>query len=355
MNAQHFAVPQAQQPWHLTAQEYEWLIRADDDYDYRIPSVLAIPEGFVCTFERRPRMPAQVGWEKVGGAMPADLPNPNQIMAVTSSDGRLWSEPKLVPGMPPVSSDCSIVYDGTGITAAYMTSQNVGYFGSSFAGEHLRIFFAYGRDIWHMEHRECDELYDILQADAIFATSGSAACFQDMAAFPLVLRPRAGGAEVVIAYVRHGKLAGVSEPVRAQELLDETAIVNTGSGLLLSCRLQGKGGRLSFFSEDGKHFEPVDAFAHLHPPTSLDAGCNAALKIIAGELVLSHPRCKQRRDGVIETADGTIRAHYDSGEFSYSDIAAGDTWLLAAYERENGIRLMRGRLAVGEGPRKLME
>lgn len=280
--------------------------------------------------------------------MPGDLPNPNQIMAITSRDGQQWSEPRMVPGMPPVSSDCSIVHDGEGITAAYMTSENVGYFGSTYAGEHLRVFFAYGNDIWHMEHRECDELYSLLKADAIFATSGSAALFRGDAAFPLVVRPQAGGAEIVIAYVRTGKLVGVSEPVRAGELLDETAIVNTGDGLLLSCRVQGGGGRLSYFSRDGIHFEPSDAFAHLRPPTLLDPGCNASLKIIAGTLVLSHPHSSRRESGVIESAEGEILARYDEGEFSYSDLAVDYPWLLAAYERENGIRLMRGRLEVGE-------
>lgn len=300
------------------------------ELSYRIPALLSRGGELLLVCDARPHAEPGLDWQSIGGAMAEDLPNPNHLVFLRY-DGKAWSEPVRLPGTPGACGDAALAGD----ELAYAASDQVGYFGSSFAGPRLEAWLAWGSDM-NLTHRRADELYEELRADAIFATSGSAEMLDDVAAFPYVVR-RGESTEIRLVHVRAGQVVDMSRAITAPAPLDETAVCLTQTGtVLLSSRIQGHGGRFEAESSDGIIFtEP----RHVDLP---DPGCNACFAV-SGDTYFIHPHACSRENGVIvrRRRDYEIAHRLSPGEFGYSDAAWFGDDLVVVFEREGGLWMER--------------
>ena len=293
-------------------------LAASASRDYRIPALFVVDGALTLLADERPHPIPGEGWLGNGGAMADDLPNPNRIVYAIYRDGA-WSEPRPLGGDPEVRSDACVGVDGDGITLAYGSSTEVGYFGSRFSGPRIHPYIAYGRDLETLEHRSVDCLYEEFKCDGMFATSGSTVVFDGVALLPYVVKSKRG-AEIRVIHAWAGEIIAVSEPIRienpgedsalstsdnsakvasansAQVQLDETTLAVANGKVYANFRLQGRGGRWVSESDDGLHW------ATPHPLDLPDPGCNAKLLALDGELLLIHPHTRGLRPAEPEAA-----------------------------------------------------
>lgn len=313
----------------------------------RIPALTNYHEGqLLLVYDRRPipQPKSNDGWQAVGGAMVEDLPNPNRLYYTTSRNFTKWAKPQPVPGTPEICADAALAWDGQSLTMVYVSSDQVGYFGSSRFGPKLDFWIATGPDITQLKHRKYNNVYGWLGVDGIFCTSGSvpvltqppkagSSILAGCAVFPLVVRKRTATgdqAQVVLMYLRHGALIAFSGPLQCAYPLDEAAVAVVDGTIHVNARIQGRGGRIHFVSEDGLNFVQSADFAQLNPDLAdtsqvPDPGCNACLIVVAEQLALIHPHTagglEDRHHGAMIGADGRVLATFGTGGFGYSDCA----------------------------------
>lgn len=258
--------------------------------------------------------------------------------------------PAPLEGAPRVCGDAAVVSDGTNLSLLYVSSEEIGYFGSTHRGPRLELWHAFGPHPTQLTHRRLGEVYELTGADAIFATSGSGALVGNIgspidgcAAFPLVIR-HGERASVRILYLRGTQVAALSEPLESPLALDESTILVTPSGrFVTSCRVQNRPGRVTFTSSDGIRWKESALFAPLRPevPEVPDPGCNAALALIGGTVALLHPHAPgdiyHRRSGALVDEHGQVLVRCSDAEFGYSDLVHLDGRLVVVFERAGGI------------------
>lgn len=278
------------------------ILSRTESLDFRIPALMFRNGELTLLIDERPHPTEGFDWESLGGAMAADLPNPNRILMMTSPDyGETWGAARPVPGTPRVCGDACIAWDDNGVTLAYAASEKIGYFGSRFEGERLEAWIAYGPDLYHLKHRRADSLYEELRCDGLFATSGSTPMWRGRALLPYVVKT-GNDIEIRVVHVEKGVIVDVSESIVAKNndgttnatdvfpgenvavanddeekagaegnnawfisggikktldgpvMLDETTLEVVDDVIYANFRLQGRGGRLMAYSTDGVHF-----------------------------------------------------------------------------------------------------
>ncbi|MGJ9530042.1 hypothetical protein [Actinotignum sp. GS-2025a] len=361
------------------------LVTRTADRDFRIPAVLHRDNQLTVFFDERPHPSGDFDWENLGGAMAADLPNPNRICYITAelpadagasaadagasaagtplrAQDLDFSAPRPVPGTPAVCGDPCVAgapmrsatgadpaaptaagsaagnSDGNdaGITLAYAASEEIGYFGSRFAGPRLEAWIAWGSSLDSLSHsRVDDQLYSELRCDGLFATSGSTPLLGDTALLPYVTN-RGGEAVIYVVHVRAGQIVAISEPILPVGTpgLDETTLEVSGGEVIANIRLQGRGGRVVARSSDGLTWSAPQ-------PLSLpDPGCNAKLITCGDGTILIHPHSDTAREnGAIVDDAGRLLRSLGPGEFGYSDAVWLSDSLAVVFERENSLYL----------------
>ncbi len=338
------------------------LVPRPADRDFRIPAVLHREHHLTVFFDERPHPSGDFDWENLGGAMAADLPNPNRICYISAQlpapgtplrlDDLEFSAPRPVPGTPAVCGDpcvaggpegASTGNEGdqnaapdAGITLAYAASEEIGYFGSRFSGPRLEAWIAWGTGLDSLTHtRVDDELYSELRCDGLFATSGSTPLLGDTALLPYVTN-RGGEAVIYVVHVRAGKIVAISEPIRPVGTpgLDETTLEVCGGEVIANIRLQGVGGRVVARSKDGL------TWSEPQPLSFPDPGCNAKLITCGDGTVLIHPHSDTAREnGAIVDDAGRLLRSLGPGEFGYSDAVWLADNLAVVFEHENSLYL----------------
>ncbi|EPD27774.1 sialidase family protein [Actinotignum schaalii] len=340
------------------------LVTRTADRDFRIPAVLHRDNQLTVFFDERPHPSGDFDWENLGGAMAADLPNPNRICYITAklpapgtplrAQDLEFSAPLPVPGTPAVCGDPCVAGapvasatgadaaaptaagNDAGITLAYAASEEIGYFGSRFDGPRLEAWIAWGTSLDSLSHtRVDDELYSELRCDGLFATSGSTPLLGDTALLPYVTN-RGGEAVIYVVHVRAGKIVAVSEPIRPVGTpgLDETTLEVCGGEVIANIRLQGRGGRVVARSSDGL------SWSEPQPLNFPDPGCNAKLITCGDSTVLIHPHSDTAREnGAIIDDAGRLLRSLGPGEFGYSDAVWLADNLAVVFERENSLYL----------------
>lgn len=315
------------------------LISPDTTFDYRIPALVKQHDTVYLLFDARPRT-AQANWQEIGGFMPEDLPNPNKLMYMSAdvSNMSAWSQARVLPTPQAVCGDAALTTLDGAFELLYVTSDTIGYFGSSNAGDKLHLMSGWGTNLEHLAYASLDDIYTITGADGIFATSGSATTWNENAAFALVTRTGSHAA-IYVAHIKHGRLQALSEPIQHPTLkLDETALLAHKGKLYLSCRIQAQGGRVTYVSDDGIHFKEASILAG--DKNLPDPGCNACLLSYHDQLVLIHPHdAHERKNGCALAEDGRVVPLVDAA-FGYSDyIKLDDGRIYIVYERENSLML----------------
>ena len=340
------------------------LVTRTADRDFRIPAVLHRDNQLTVFFDERPHPSGDFDWENLGGAMAADLPNPNRICYITAklpapgtplrAQDLEFSAPLPVPGTPAVCGDPCVAGapvasatgadaaaptaagNDAGITLAYAASEEIGYFGSRFDGPRLEAWIAWGTSLDSLSHtRVDDELYSELRCDGLFATSGSTPLLGDTALLPYVTN-RGGEAVIYVVHVRAGKIVAISEPIRPVGTpgLDETTLEVCGGEVIANIRLQGCGGRVVARSSDGL------SWSEPQPLNFPDPGCNAKLITCGDGTVLIHPHSDTAREnGAIIDDAGRLFRSLGPGEFGYSDAVWLADNLAVVFERENSLYL----------------
>lgn len=340
------------------------LVTRTADRDFRIPAVLHRDNQLTVFFDERPHPSGDFDWENLGGAMAADLPNPNRICYITAklpapgtplrAQDLEFSAPLPVPGTPAVCGDPCVAGapvasatgadaaaptaagNDAGITLAYAASEEIGYFGSRFDGPRLEAWIAWGTSLDSLSHtRVDDELYSELRCDGLFATSGSTPLLGDTALLPYVTN-RGGEAVIYVVHVRAGKIVAISEPIRPVGTpgLDETTLEVCGGEVIANIRLQGCGGRVVARSSDGL------SWSEPQPLNFPDPGCNAKLITCGDGTVLIHPHSDTAREnGAIIDDAGRLLRSLGPGEFGYSDAVWLADNLAVVFERENSLYL----------------
>ncbi|MGJ9505430.1 hypothetical protein [Actinotignum sp. GS-2025c] len=340
------------------------LVTRTADRDFRIPAVLHRDNQLTVFFDERPHPSGDFDWENLGGAMAADLPNPNRICYITAklpapgtplrAQDLEFSTPLPVPGTPAVCGDPCVAGapvasatgadaaaptaagNDAGITLAYAASEEIGYFGSRFDGPRLEAWIAWGASLDSLSHtRVDDELYSELRCDGLFATSGSTPLLGDTALLPYVTN-RGGEAVIYVVHVRAGKIVAISEPIRPVGTpgLDETTLEVSGGEVIANIRLQGCGGRVVARSSDGL------SWSEPQPLNFPDPGCNAKLITCGDGTVLIHPHSDTAREnGAIIDDAGRLLRSLGPGEFGYSDAVWLADNLAVVFERENSLYL----------------
>ncbi|MDY5127886.1 sialidase family protein [Actinotignum sp. GS-2025f] len=340
------------------------LVTRTADRDFRIPAVLHRDNQLTVFFDERPHPSGDFDWENLGGAMAADLPNPNRICYITAklpapgtplrAQDLEFSAPLPVPGTPAVCGDPCVAGapvasatgadaaaptaagNDAGITLAYAASEEIGYFGSRFDGPRLEAWIAWGTSLDSLSHtRVDDELYSELRCDGLFATSGSTPLLGDTALLPYVTN-RGGEAVIYVVHVRAGKIVAISEPIRPVGTpgLDETTLEVCGGEVIANIRLQGCGGRVVARSSDGL------SWSEPQPLNFPDPGCNAKLITCGDGTVLIHPHLDTAREnGAIIDDAGRLLRSLGPGEFGYSDAVWLADNLAVVFERENSLYL----------------
>lgn len=340
------------------------LVTRTADRDFRIPAVLHRDNQLTVFFDERPHPSGDFDWENLGGAMAADLPNPNRICYITAklpapgtplrAQDLEFSAPLPVPGTPVVCGDPCVAGapvasatsadaaaptaagNDAGITLAYAASEEIGYFGSRFDGPRLEAWIAWGTSLDSLSHtRVDDELYSELRCDGLFATSGSTPLLGDTALLPYVTN-RGGEAVIYVVHVRAGKIVAISEPIRPVGTpgLDETTLEVYGGEVIANIRLQGCGGRVVARSSDGL------SWSEPQPLNFPDPGCNAKLITCGDGTVLIHPHSDTAREnGAIIDDAGRLLRSLGPGEFGYSDAVWLADNLAVVFERENSLYL----------------
>lgn len=286
----------------------------------------------------------------LGGYMSDDLPNRNIVHSAKWDDKiKAWKLMGPVPGIAPHSGDIA----AAGNTLAWVHSRNVGYFGSCFSGPRLNLYLGHLHDDGSVAAQDItDTVYDYLKIDAVFVSSGHAALWHRSAAFPLVCR-REATSWVQILYVSPTGSLSYSEPITLETNagfeLDEAALLVLPQELIITCRLRGTSGRISFSSPDGIRFEPSPLFESLDPrlvAQPADAGCNACLCAISTNdyrdvPLLIHPAHTQQRscgEILASTEQGDVQlASFGMDTFGYSDCAVWRNKLHVVFERDNAL------------------
>lgn len=312
----------------------------------RIPALVRLHDGRLFLFyDERPAPASGAGADFNGLTMASDLPNPNQIRWMRRDEAGTWTGPRPLPeGVPAVSSDACVGVDAEGVMHLAFASSDgrVGYMDSRADGERLRAWWAWGSGPEELIYADMtDALYEATGADALFATSGSAACVDGAVALPYVVRV-GERTHVQVVYARDGRIAGLADPLVGPEgvLLDETSVTVWDRRLVANCRLQGFLGRGSgaryLAWGDGRRWEGGRVWELADP------GCNACS---SGNLFVHPHERGARASGLLAELsapwEGPIRVRelvsMGPGPFGYSDIAVHGDEAVVVFERDRGL------------------
>lgn len=337
----------------MNTQAAQLILAPTQSLDHRIPALAKLNDEVFLFADARPQPDENLDWQRIGGAMAADLPNPNYLVYLRFNLAtRAWGKPVRLAGTPAACGDAATVVTRLSnkaqekaqpkefLTLCYAASNTVGYFGSDYAGDRLECWVAFGEDPHALQHRRIDEIYEQLHCDAAFATSGSAVAYQhpefeeELAVFPFVIRT-GENTHIRLVFFLRGEIVQMSEPIADNSLgsADETALVIDGEDIVLSIRRQHEGGRV------WGRWNPR-GISKLSLDMAPDPGCNACLIALDNEVGIIHPHNAHARDNGVLWAKNKQRVlhRFSAGEFGYSDsIRIDEHTLLVVFERGGGL------------------
>lgn len=313
----------------------------------------------VLVFDAR-QEPIDSDWESTGGAMAADLPNPNSLGLVAGTltanelnfeAPQLWREGQIKPKTG--FSDPCIIATEEVIVVVHARSAEVGFFGS--AGKeaaqtqllHIDVARSFDAGKTWEYHTVTEQVYG--EFAGIFATSGHGVAVDfphgQTLVVPLVCR-RADGVtqHMTMRSADRGLTWVTGQPVG--EDMDETAYGMLAGKLVLSARRtsaykSGQLGRFLAVSEDAGLTWSAPVWDDSLPA----AACNAALISTSQGLVFAFPG-EGREKGYLAikrslTQEWELLGQFTEGPCGYVEgIWTGDE-LVLAYEVPTGIEARR--------------
>ncbi|MCS4484312.1 glycoside hydrolase [Gleimia sp. 6138-11-ORH1] len=324
----------------------------------RVPALTAFADGnLLVAFDTR-LAPTDSDWEAVGGAMAADLPNPNSLGLVRGSvkgNELVFSAPKIWKQgstQPKTGfSDPCILSAGNRVVVVYAKSTDVGFAGSrGYRGQEARntlfIEVAVSDDrgeTWSYADTSATVYGDYA---GVFATSGHGVVisyeFGDTWVVPLVARRFDGSTtHLTMRSADRGLSWVVGEPTGAD--MDETAYGLLDGKLVLSARRtsafkSGELGRYTAVSEDGGLTWSVPQWDDSLPA----AACNASLLSVDRGLLFAYSGAG--RKGGFLALKSKLSAPWEeigcftTGPCGYVETAWVAGKLLVLYEVPTGIR-----------------
>ncbi|MDO5099675.1 MAG: sialidase family protein [Corynebacterium sp.] len=305
--------------------------------------------------------PVDEDWATIGGAMAADLPNPNSLLLLrghidpATPGGLTWEEPTVLRRgqIEPRCgfSDPAIIASDNRVVIAHARSADVGFFGSGrwcddSAGNDARgvlhVDIARSADAgnsWSMSTITGDVAPEFSGA---FVTSGHGVIAENGDwIFPMVGRNRDGTTSFAAIISRDaGENWEAGQPIGTD--MDETALANSGARLLLSGRstsayASGNLGRWQAESTDfGRSWRNL-----AWDPTLPAAACNAALVELNETIALCYAGADRIGGHIAALVDDTWRtvATITDEPFGYSDAVLIDDHLVVVYEQSGSLRV----------------
>ncbi|GAA1475175.1 sialidase family protein [Corynebacterium felinum] len=265
--------------------------------EVRVPALAAFTDGqFLLAFDARMEPDPHLDWEKLGGAMAADLPNPNSLLIMRGCEGE-FSAPEILrhgdPSMPTGYSDPAIIIDGDKVCIVHARSRNVGFFGSQplsakDPANTLQIEVLLSTDRGQSWSSRCITDDVLGEFTGAFATSGHGVVIDGKWLIPLVAKRCDGTTtHMTISSSDQGQRWVAGTPVGVD--MDETAYGINGKTLVLSARktsayASGELGRWWAHSTDAGTTWSTPVFS----PEPAAAACNAALVSTSLGLVLCY-------------------------------------------------------------------
>lgn len=247
--------------------------------EVRAPAITQVGGRILVACDAR-TTPVHTDWERIGGAMAADLPNPNSLLLLRDGEPEVLRRGVLEPQTG--FSDPSFVSDGERVVLFHARSADVGFFGSVPWRDDA------ARDTLHVELGVSDDFgatweFSTITGDVaveyagVFATSGHGIVVDDVWLQPAVARCADGSTRhVTWRSTDRGRSWCPGQPCGSD--CDESAIETVGESLVMSARSttayrSGRLGRWWSTSRDlGRSWEPV-RWASI--PAA--AACNATL------------------------------------------------------------------------------
>ncbi|AKK06671.1 BNR repeat-like domain [Corynebacterium mustelae] len=329
--------------------------------EVRVPAIAQVGTSEILVACDARLAPVDDDWAAIGGAMAADLPNPNSLLLLrgrldaTIAGGISWAEPTVLRqgSIDPRSgfSDPAIITSGNRVVIAHARSADVGFFGSgrwcdnpagNDARNVLHIDVACSDDAgksWSISTITGDVAREFSGA---FVTSGHGviAANGDWV-FPMIARNLNGTTSFVAAISTDaGQTWESGQPIGID--MDETALATIGTRLLLSARstsayASGKLGRWQAESTDfGRSWQDL-AWDNSLPA----AACNAALVELPGTIALSYAGPDRIGGHIAVLDDDTWRtvATITDQAFGYSDALYVEGNLIVVYEQSGSLRM----------------
>ncbi|WJZ03936.1 sialidase family protein [Corynebacterium freiburgense] len=333
---------------HL-AEDSEFLCPRDVDtlvhgvIEVRAPAITQIGGELLVACDAR-IAPIESDWEAIGGAMAADLPNPNSLILVKNGTPKLLRQGKAEPQRG--FSDPSFLTDGERLVLFHARSADVGFFGSTPWTSNT------DRDTLHVEIGISDDLgttwkFQTITGDvsaeypAVFATSGHGIVAGDLWLQPAVVRA-ANGETQHITWRSEDRGETWKPGAACGHDCDESCIELWDEKLMLSARStaafqSGALGRWYAESTNGG-ITWSDVQWHETPPA---AACNASFLKTPLGLILVYAEAGRMGGSIdLRTDHGweTLVKLGTGQPFGYSDALWFDNALHVVYESEGSLR-----------------
>lgn len=338
----------------LTPADCRDVLGGDPVVEVRVPAVADLGEGRALLAVDARLSPVDQDWENIGGAMAADLPNPNSLLLATVdlARGKVTELRVLRRGQAEPRrgfSDPCLFVDGAVVGILHARSTGTGFFGSvGWRGDdydpqalHIDCSISVDGGATFTHQPITGQLMPPGVAWlGAFVTSGHGVICPRTGAWlaPLVVRTPAGQSLAIIRSEDQGRTWASGELLGTD--MDETAFVFDGNILSVSSRgagayRSGALGRWEAISLNGggTWAGPVRWVAD--PPV---AACNACLVATPRGTAFLYPGAG-REGGYL--AWGGLTRRITTGHYGYCDALWTGEDLAVFYEHEGTIRLLR--------------
>ena len=338
----------------LTPEQCSDALGGEPVVEVRVPAVTRRCDGRVLLAVDARLAPVDDDWATIGGAMAADLPNPNSLLlAEVDVDTRAVVDLRVVRrGQTHPRrgfSDPCIFAEGDRVCLVYARSNGTGFFGSAgWQGDdedpgalHIdcSLSFDGGRSFTH------HPITSMCIPDAAtwlgsFVTSGHGVVFPATGQWlaPMVVRTGSGQQLAVIASADYGETWQVGETIGTD--MDETALVIDGEVLRASSRSANayRSGALGRW--ETQSFNGGRTWVHQPQwvPDPPAAACNACLVDTPQGVAFIYPG-QGRQGGFVHR--GGVSTRITTGHYGYCDAVVTGDEVDVFFEHEGAISHLR--------------